>query len=605
MTYYRRLLSFVRPFRARLVAAVLASLFFAGATALYAWLIGPLLKMLLTGDASNVAGASFLQSLDRKQMLLVLPLCLVAVAMVRATAQALQSYLMGSTGQYVIASIRRALYGRFISLPQAWMDRQHSGDLISRFSASVQAVEQSLTVAFSSYVRDTLQVVALLGVCLFLDWRLLLAAVAVAPVTLFVVIRFSKSLRTVTVEAQELQGVMSSQVGEAVANIRVVQAFNGENGELARFDGSQESYLKLMGKSLLLRGAFSPLVETLGVFGLAALILFAGSPFAGKDFAPEALLSFIAALMLMYRPLKDLAHTGQQVIQGEAGAQRIFEVLDAPDVLPEPPTPVPVDFQRSIELRNLRFSYGKPSQVAEAESGLDGGRDHAVLKDLSLAIPKGTSLAVVGESGSGKSTLASLVLRFYDPTGGSVEVDGRDIRDFRLADYRRLFAYVPQEPVLFAGTVADNVGCGNPDVTETQVREALTAANAWEFVQEMGGVGAMVGERGQGLSGGQRQRIAIARAFLAKAPVLVFDEATSALDSASERLVQEGVENLLKGRTAIIIAHRLTTVKDCDAIAVLDRGELKEMGNHEALLAKDGIYARLWRTQMSGDGGND
>ena len=409
----------------------MASLFFAAATALYAWLIGPLLKMLLTGDASRVAGAGFLEGLPKKDLLLALPLCLVAVAVFRAAAQALQTYLMESTGQFVIAAIRRALYAKFISLPQAWMDRQHSGDLIARFSASVQSVEQALTVAFSSYVRDSLQVAALMGVCAFLDWRLLLAALAAAPVTVTVVLKFAQKLRGVTLQGQELQGKLSGQVGEAVANIRVVQAFNGQPGELTRFDATQERYLSLMKTSHVLRGAFSPLVEMLGVLGIAAMIFFAGSSWAGEDFAPEALLSFLAALMLMYRPLKELAHTGQQVVQGQAGAKRIFEVLDAPDALPEPELPVPAAFEKSLSIRDVFFSYG-------------GNPGHSVLKGVSLEIPKGGSLAVVGGSGSGKSTLASLLLRFYDPVSGGIFLDGRDIRAFRTEDYRRLIAYVPQ-----------------------------------------------------------------------------------------------------------------------------------------------------------------
>ena len=583
---YRRLLAFVRPFRLRLAAAVLASLCFAAATALYAWLIGPLLKMLLTGEASKVPGMGFLSGLDKRQMLLALPVCLVAVALFRAASQAIQTYLMGSTGQLVVASIRRALYARFISLPQAWMDRQHSGDLIARFSASVQAVEQSLTVAFSSYVRDTLQVAALLLVCAFLDWRLLAAAVSVAPVTLILVFRFTRRLRSVTVEAQELQGKMSGQVGEAAANIRIVQAFCGEEGELSRFDAMQERYVSRMSESLRLRGAISPTVESLGVFGLAALIFFAGSPLAGDDFAPEALLSFIAALMLMYRPLKDLAHTGQQVVQGEAGAERIFEVLDAQDALSSPEHPAPAAFEETIAFEGVGFAY---STRPEAPA----------LTDLSLSLAKGKSLAVVGESGSGKSTLASLLLRFYDPTAGRITSDGRDIREFALDDWRSLFAYVPQEPVLFQGTIAENVCAFRSGISEEAIIEALKAANAWDFVEQMGGIGAEVGERGQGLSGGQKQRISIARAFLTLAPILILDEATSALDSAGERLVQAGIERLMQGRTSLVIAHRLTTIERCDAVAVLDRGHLAELGSHAELLSRGGIYARLWKAQMS------
>lgn len=586
MNLYRRLLTFLRPHRLRLCAAILASIAVALATALYAWLMGPLLKMLLTGSASKVRGARFLEGFSTRELFVVLPLSLIAVALLRAAAQALQTYLMESTGQHVIASIRRSLYARFLALPQAWMNRQHTGDLIARFGTSVQSVEQALTVAFSSYVRDTLQVVALMGVCAFLDWRLLLAALCAAPVTVFVVLRFAHRLRGVTVESQAIQGALSSQVGESIANVRVVQAFRGEAGELERFGATQVRYLEVMKKSHLLRGAFSPMVEMLGVLGIAAMLFFAGSSLVGEGFAPEALLSFLAALMLMYRPLKELAHTGQQVIQGQAGAQRIFEVIDAPDEIADPQVPAPIAFERSLALDAVDFSY-------EGEGG------PLVLDGLSLAIPKGGHVSIVGESGSGKSTIAALLLRFFDPTRGAIRLDDMDVRAFRVRDLRSLIAYVPQDPVLFAGSVAENIGCGRPGITEGQMRAALEAANALEFVEAMGGLKALIGERGQGLSGGQRQRLAIARAFLTGAPILLLDEATSALDSASERQVQEGLNRLLQGRTSLVIAHRLTTVAHADEILVLDKGKIAERGTHAALLAREGgLYAQLWRAQM-------
>jgi subfamily B ATP-binding cassette protein MsbA len=578
---YLRLLTFLRPYRARVAVAVLATLVLAGATSLYAFLIGPLLKVLLTGGKPSLP-IEALQDLSREQMLTLLPLALVGAAVLRAGSQSLQSFLMQSTGQRIVADIRRALYARFLRLPQAWFARRHSGDLVSRFGVDVQTVEYSLTFAFSSYVRDTLEVLALLAVCLWLDWRLFLAAMCVVPLAALPLARFSKGLKRVSDRAQRSLGALASQVGESVANVRVVQAFCRERDELDRFDGVQGDYLKVMHTSLLLRAAFSPVVELTGVAGLAAAIYFAGSAIASGALAGETLLSFLAAMMLMYRPLKELSQTGQHVIQGIAGGQRIFDVLDAPEGPPEPADPVPARFEQAIRFHRVGFSYG----------------DEPVLKEVDLTVPRGRTLALVGESGAGKSTLAALLLRFYDPTEGAVELDGQDTRRMRVAELRGLIAFVPQEPVLFAGTVRDNVACGNEAASEPELVAALKAAHAWEFVSQMpGGLDAPVGERGAGLSGGQRQRLALARAFLADAPIIVLDEATSALDSASEIAVQRGLEALLRDRTAIVIAHRLSTVERADEIAVLAAGRVVERGTHAELLARGGAYAALHAAQ--------
>ena len=291
--------------------------------------------------------------------------------------------------------------------------------------------------------------------------------------------------------------------------------------------------------------------------------------------------------MLMYQPVKSLATTSQQVMQGLAGARRVFELLDAPAHLSEPATADPVRFEREVALRAVGFSYG------------EGGRK--VLDAVDLSMPRGKALALVGESGSGKTTAASLLLRFWDPTEGAVEIDGRDARTARLSDWRSLFAYVPQDPVLFAGTVRDNVGCGKDGAGDPEIVSALEAAHAWDFVRAMdGGLDAAVGERGANLSGGQRQRLALARAFLSGRPIIVLDEATSSLDTASEAQVQQGLDALLKDRTALVIAHRLTTVQRADAIAVLSAGRVVERGKHDSLLAAGGAYAALWSAQSGG-----
>ncbi|MGC4117169.1 MAG: ABC transporter ATP-binding protein [Myxococcales bacterium] len=582
----RRLLSLLRPHRGPLAWAVVASLVAAAATSAYAFLLGPLLKALLTG-ASALVGLPLLSRIEAGRVLFVLPAALVGSAVVRALAQAAQTYLTAVTGQRVVAEVRRSLYARYLSLPQASLGERASGDLLARFSADVQGVEQALTVAIATLVRDVLQVVALLGVCAYLDGRLFLAAVAILPVAAWPLSRYTRRLKAVMGHSQDALGGFTARVGEGIANVRVVQAFAREQAELERFDGAQRDYLRLQRTSFLLRAAYSPVVELLGVCGVAAAIAFAGSAIAAGTLTGEVLLSFLTALALLYQPLKSLAATGQHLLQGLAGARRVFELLDSPARIEEPVQATALAFEKEIALRGVGFSYDGKSEVL---SGID------------LALARGKTVAVVGESGSGKSTLAALLLRFWDPTSGRVEIDGRDARTAKLADLRALFAYVPQEPVLFAGTVRDNLACAAPGATEAQLVAALEAAHAWEFVQRMaGGLEAPIGERGAGLSGGERQRLCLARALLTGAPVILLDEATSSLDSASEALVQQGVQSLLAHHTALVIAHRLTTIQNADVIVVLRSGRVVEQGTHASLLAAGGAYAALWSAQAGGD----
>ncbi len=581
MNLYLRLLAYLRPHRFRVGLGVMATLSLAAATSLYAYLFGPLLKVLI-GAGSEPVRIAWVGEVERARVLTALPVALVATATFRAISQAFQSYLMQSAGQRVVADLRRSLYRRYLGLSQAWLSRAHSGDLVSRFGADVQAVEFALTFAFASYVKDGLLALSLLGVCASLDWRLLLVAMAAVPLAAWPITRFGRSLKGITERSQASLGRMTSQVGETIANVRVVQAFAREGAELERFESAQRGYLGLMRRSFLLRAAFTPVLELLGVVGVAATVALAARAVAAGSLSGETLISFVASLMLMYQPVKALSGTGQHVLQGLVAARRVFEVLDAPSGLPEPERAEPLQFERELAFRAVSFSYGEAP----------------VIERVNLTLTKGKTLALVGESGSGKSTLGLLLLRFYDPTEGAIEIDGRDLRTARLADVRRLVAYVPQEPVLFAGTVRDNLVCAREGAGDLEIRQALEGANAWQFVEQMeGGLDARLGERGTGLSGGQRQRLAIARAILANAPLILLDEATSALDSASEAAVQAGLGRLLANRTALVIAHRLSTVERADEIAVLSRGQVVERGSHQELLERKGAYARLWAAQ--------
>ncbi len=512
----------------------------------------------------------------------MLPLALVVAAMVRSFAQAGATFGMQSTGQRIVADVRRRLYCKFLSLPQAWHGDSKSGDLLSRFGADVQGLDFALTYALANYLKDGAQIIALLGACAFHDIRLFLVAMVAVPLAAWPLARFSRALKRISRECQAELGELTGQVGEMVANVRVLQAFGRENYALARMDKAQTKYLQRIKLTILLRAAYSPIVEVLGMLSVAIVLVVTSSAISRGQLSGETLLSFLAALMLMYQPLKRLANTSQQMTHAMAGARRVLEILDLQQSIPEPQQALRVQFNREICFRDLSFAY----------------QSEPVLQEINITLPKGKTLALVGESGSGKSTLGALLLRFWDPSSGRIEVDGRDIRSFRLADWRKCIAYVPQEPVLFSGTVRENVGYGKENASEAEIVAALQAAQAWNFVNEHPqGLERPIGERGSGLSGGQRQRIALARAFISEASIILLDEATSSLDSASEALVQKGLTALLQNRTALVIAHRLRTVVNADCIAVLHKGRVIEYGSHAELMAKKGAYYSFWAAE--------
>ncbi|MBX5480841.1 MAG: ABC transporter ATP-binding protein [Myxococcaceae bacterium] len=571
----RRLLSFLRPYRWTAIAAVLASCVAAGAAAAYAYLIGPLLEAVLTGQPVRLGDVA----VNQKDLLWAFPIAVVSVALVKALAQFLQNGLMQQVAQRATNDLRQTLYSRLLTLPPSFFDARHSGDLLSRFTGDVTQVEFALTQAMSSWVKDSLQVIALLGVCLINDARLFVLAFIVLPAAMIPVSRFARSVKKVATRTQGSLGRLNELASESLQNLPVVRAYGGEARMLARFDEEQDLYLSAMKRSLFLRGAFTPTLEVLGIIGVALCIAFGAKAVAGEPELAQKLVSFLAAALLMYQPLKALSGTFAQVMAGLASSGRLFEIADDP---PEPDEGEPAGpLTRALELRGVHFRY---------ESG------HEALRGVDLVLPAGKRTALVGSSGAGKSTLFSLLLRFADPTGGEILWDGVPYARLRRSSVRAQLGWVPQEPVLFSGTVRDNLRVGDPNATDEQLWESLRRAHADGFVRSFArGLDEEVGERGSRLSGGQRQRLAIARAFLRAPSVLLLDEPTSALDAASEREVQQGLAELMRGRTTLVIAHRLATVRDADLICVLENGQVVERGTHEALTRANGRYAELLR----------
>ena len=570
----RRLLGLLRPYRGRVALAVCAAAVSAAAAAAYAWLVGPLLKGVLVGGPVSLGPLV----LETGRWQTVLPLAIVVAAAVKAVSQLLQTGWMQTVGQRVLATFRAEVFDHLVWADARTLEERASGDIVSRLTADVGHVEFAVTQALTSYVRDGLQLVALLVLCALLDIRLFLLSFVVLPVTLLPVMRFARAVKRAARATQGSLGRLTALVGEQLHGLPVIQAFGAEDQARARFDAEQRHYLSAMDRSLLLRGAASPTVELLGVTGLALALAVGARAVAREPALATDLLSYVGAVMLMYGPLKGLSGTFSQVVQGLGAAERLLELEALPRSADTGRAAVPL--RQAVRFEDVRVRYVE-------------GHDEA-LAGLTLDVPAGKSVALVGASGAGKSTALAALLGFVEPASGRILWDGEDVRALQRSSLRAQMAWVSQEPVLFSGSVRDAVLLGRPGASDAEVWEALRQAHADGFVGAFPrGLDEEVGERGSRLSGGQRQRLAIARAFLRQPSLLLLDEPTSALDAASEEEVRAGLQDLMAGRTTLVIAHRLSTVRHADALYVLEAGRVVEQGSHDALVARGGVYARL------------
>ncbi len=487
----------------------------------------------------------------------------------------------------LITELRNKLYIHFHKLSLSFFNQHKSGELTSIVVNDVANMRQALTIGFQRIFVEPINIIAFTALLFIISWKLALIAITIIPLAGFVIFNISRSIRRKSRRTAVKIAGITNILTETLTSMRVVKAFAMEDYEVDRFSNETRNYYNLIFRRARLRNLAPPITETMGVIIGVALLWVGGTEVLNaQGLTSEDFIRFILIMFSGLQPIRSLSNVFAEIQVGASSAERVFVILDNPPTIVDEFDAVIIDtFEDKIQINDVSFKY-------ESED--------IVLKNISFEIEKGSAVALVGSSGSGKSTLADLIPRFYDVNQGAIEIDGQDIRHVTLNSLRRLMGIVTQETILFNDTIKANIAYGQKDVHDKQVIAAATAANALEFIEEFPeGLDTVIGEKGVKLSGGQRQRLAIARAIMKNPPILILDEATSALDTESERLVQEALGTLMTDRTVLVIAHRLSTVTNADKIIVLEKGQIKEMGTHDELIQKNGLYSNLYNVQFN------
>ena len=540
--------------------------------ATYAWLIQPVLDELFIAKDHT--------------LLLMLPLVVLGVAVLKGLCSYGQAYLMNYVGHHLVAGIRQQLFGQFLRLPVPFHHANTSGQLLARIVNDVNEMSNAIPNVVKDLFQQGFTFFAMLGVAFYQNWKFAMVVILVFPFSGYAIVQIGKRIRTFATKGQESMGDMASVVNEALRGIRIVKAYGAEDTAQEHFHKSNHAFMRANIKSAQVSALASPLLEVIGVVGIAVIIWHGGFLVIDNQMQPGEFFSFLFALIMAYGPMRKLSGANASLQRALAAGYRVFDILDQQNeyeqdhghrVLPK--------VMHALEFRNVHFCYE--------------GSDTPALVNINLTIQTGDVVAFVGRSGSGKSTLMSLVPRLYHPVEGRIVIDGQDIQQVTLESLRSQMAIVSQETMLFDETIRSNIAYGRMDASDVEVIEAAKAAHAWEFIDQLpDGMNTLIGENGVTLSGGQRQRLAIARAIVRDPSLLILDEATSSLDTESERLVQAALMTLTKNRMTLMIAHRLSTIQHANRIVVLHEGRIVEIGTHAELLRRNGIYTQLYRTQF-------
>jgi subfamily B ATP-binding cassette protein MsbA len=581
VTAFHRLLRYARPYRGRFVAALLAMMVYAVASATLALLIKPLTDKVLP---QRVDAFWWGIPVDLKTW----GIAVLIVYLFKGLGAYFSAYLMTDIGQRVVRDLRNDLFRHILNQSAAFFGRRTSGQLMSHMTNDVNQVQNAVSETVGDLIREGLALLGYTVALFYLDYRLALVVVTGTPVVVYPLVRLGQRIRRTSRRSQEQQEHLSHVTAEAFTGHRIVKAFGAEGHESSRFRRAAERLYRTNLKVTSTVAVLPPLMEFLGGVAVVGLIWYGSHNIAGGRITQGDFMAFVVVAFLIYAPIKRLSRVNTNLQQAIAAAERIFEVFDThSEVTDKPGADSLAPLRQSIEYRDVSFAY-------------QDGSGKYVLSNVSFQVAAGQMIAIVGLSGAGKTTLVNLLPRFYDVTSGAVLIDGVDIRDVTLKSLRASIGIVTQETVLFDDTIGANIAYGSPTASAAEIEAAARAAHAHDFIAELPeAYETRIGERGQLLSGGQRQRLAIARALLKNSPILILDEATSSLDAESERLVQEALANLMRNRTSFVIAHRLSTVRRADKIIAFEAGRVAEIGRHDELLARsDGVYAKLYALQL-------